>query len=73
MASVKIVDSPNILKTIKQFSYPILNIKKSNKSTVIEQVLPFKIQFINIGIPSYGPSNIPPIGIAIIGINNYIL
>lgn len=35
--------------------------------------LPFKIRIQNITIPGYGPSNIPPIGIAIIGFNNYIL
>jgi hypothetical protein len=35
--------------------------------------LPFKIRVQNITVPGYSPSNIPPIGIAIIGLNNYIL
>lgn len=35
--------------------------------------LPFKIRITNITVPGYSPSNVPPIGIAIIGINNYIL
>lgn len=35
--------------------------------------LPFKIRITNITVPGYSPSNIPPIGIAIIGFNNYIL
>lgn len=39
----------------------------------INDVLPFRIRFTNIGIPGYGPGNVPPIGIAIIGLNNYIL
>lgn len=39
----------------------------------INQTLPFRVKFINIGIEGYGPNNPPPIGIAIIGVNNYIL
>jgi hypothetical protein len=39
----------------------------------INEVLPFRVKFINIGVPGYGPNNPPPIGIAIIGVNNYIL
>lgn len=39
----------------------------------IEETIPFRVKFINIGIPGYGPGNVPPIGIAIIGFNNYIL
>ena len=34
---------------------------------------PFKIRVTNITIPGYTPINPPPIGIAIIGLNNYIL
>lgn len=42
-------------------------------TSVIEDTIPFRIKFINIGIPGYSPTNVPPIGIAIIGVNNYIL
>ena len=42
------------------------------KSLVIYDV-PFKIRVQNITVPGYSPSNVPPIGIAIIGFNNYIL
>jgi hypothetical protein len=35
--------------------------------------LPFRVKFINVGVPGYGPNNPAPIGIAIIGLNNYIL
>ena len=35
--------------------------------------IPFRIRVTNITVPGYSPSNIPPIGIAIIGLNNYIL
>ena len=35
--------------------------------------IPFKIRVTNITVPGYGPTDVPPIGIAIIGFNNYIL
>lgn len=64
--------------------YKTVSIKNKNYSrsrviydkpftSVIEDTLPFRVKFINIGIPGYSPSNVPPIGIAIIGVNNYIL
>lgn len=55
-------DSPGKAKI---FDYP--------NRVKIEETIPFRVKFINIGIPSYGPGNVPPIGIAIIGLNNYIL
>lgn len=73
MASVKILDVLNKVKTIQSSHYPIFSIKKTRQVTAIEQVLPFRIKFVNVGIPAYGPTNVPPIGIAIIGLNNYIL
>jgi hypothetical protein len=42
-------------------------------SSKINQTLPFRVRFSSIGIEGYGPNNPPPIGIAVIGINNYIL
>jgi hypothetical protein len=43
---------------------------KNRLSEVIDKV-PFRIRVTNITVP--GATNIPPIGIAIIGFNNYIL
>ena len=45
----------------------------SNGSSTVIYDLPFKIRITNIMVPGYSPSNPPPIGIAIVGINNYIL
>lgn len=45
---------------------------KNGISEVIYKI-PFKIRITNITVPGYSPSNVPPIGIAIIGFNNYIL
>ena len=36
-------------------------------------IMPFRVKFKTIDIGSYSPTNPPPIGIAIIGFNNYIL
>lgn len=35
--------------------------------------MPFRVKFTTIGIESYGSNNAAPIGIAVIGFNNYIL
>ena len=48
------------------------NTCKTRMATVL-YTLPFKIRITNITVPSYTPQNVPPIGLAIIGINNYIL
>ena len=45
---------------------------KIRLSEVIDRI-PFKIRVTNITVPGYSPTNVPPIGIAIIGLNNYIL
>lgn len=44
----------------------------TNRSKITE-VLPFRVKFINIGIDAYGPNNPAPIGIAVVGYNNYVL
>jgi hypothetical protein len=35
--------------------------------------MPFRIKFQNIDIGAYSPANPAPIGVAVIGFNNYIL
>jgi hypothetical protein len=54
-------------------SYSISKIEDINYKVKVEETLPFRVRFINIGIESYGPNNPAPIGIAVIGISNYIL
>jgi hypothetical protein len=46
---------------------------KNQRVVKINQVLPFRVKFTNIMVPGYSSSTVPPIGIALIGINNYIL
>lgn len=58
------------IKTVDSYN---AKISYSKPKAVINSVLPFRVKFVNIGIEGYGPNNPAPIGIAIIGVNNYIL
>ena len=62
----------NITKSITLSNSYSVKIKKQNPTVKINEVLPFRVRFTNIGISGDGLS-IPPIGLAIIGLNNYIL
>ena len=74
MASAVIIDKKAVIpKLISTSEYPITKINDVNYGVRIDEILPFRIRITNIGIESYGPGNVPPIGIAIVGINNYIL
>jgi hypothetical protein len=61
------------LKTFSQKEYPLSDFSYDSVNAIPDSALPFRVKFINIGIESYGPNNPPPIGIAVIGFNNYIL
>jgi len=63
-AQVLPIDSKRYVK-IKDFEI--------NRNVTIKSKLPFRIKVTNIKIPSYGTATVAPIGIAIIGLNNYIL
>lgn len=74
MASIKFLDKPRFYSKFNTKKYPVTKIIYRQPFGVkIEEQLPFRIRFSSIGIPSYGPTDIPPIGIAVIGYNNYIL
>jgi len=73
MAYAVITDlSKNRSEAISRVDYPKTQISGFVRLTKIQEVLPFRVSFTNIGIP---PANagIPGIGLQIIGINNYIL
>ena len=63
-ATVIPTDSKRVIEVIQTCS--------TRKAVVISD-LPFYIRVTNITVPSYTPQNVPPIGLAIIGVNNYIL
>lgn len=74
MAKTVIIYKPeNITKSIKTSDFSKSRITQKNGNVKISHTLPFKVKFINIGIPSFGTGNSAPIGIAIIGLNNYVM
>jgi hypothetical protein len=74
MAKAVIINSEKQrLKRANAKDYAIVNISEKKKHSSIKQVLPFRVKFINVGVPGYSQGNVPPIGIAIIGFSNYIL
>lgn len=51
----------------------LVNDINSKRKVTVNNILPFRIRVTNIQVPGYSPTLAPPIGIAIIGFNNYIL
>lgn len=58
------------IKTVEFLEAKILDRKRTVN---ISQKLPFYVKFENVETASYGPAFPAPIGIAVIGFNNYIL
>jgi hypothetical protein len=75
MARAVLTDKPSIkTRSIKQSNYAIAKIIEGKRLVKINETLPFRVRFTNITVPGYSfPDNVPPIGIAIVGFNNYIL
>jgi len=75
MASVAIFNKQaTILKSINQHTFPKVSIEeKVNKGITINEFLPFRVRITDIDIVAFGPNNIPPIPLQIIGVSNYIL
>jgi hypothetical protein len=75
MARAVLTDKPKVkTKSITQSDYPLVKIAEGKRLVKIQQTLPFRVRFINITVPGYSfPNNVPPVGIAIVGFNNYIL
>lgn len=64
--------SPNS-KNFKETNYSNSVISSIDYRSIVKEQLPFRVRFINKGFSAYGPDNPPPIGVAVIGFNNYIL
>jgi hypothetical protein len=65
MATLSLADlSAREVKSLEAILYPI---------TGVTEILPFRIRLTNVQIAGYDPNNPPPVGIAVIGVNNYIL
>jgi len=70
--SAKITDIIHDAK-VTSINYPITTVRDIVYNAKPISVIPFYVRFTDIGIAGYGPGNPAPIGIAIIGVSNYIL
>jgi hypothetical protein len=59
-------------KKVESVDYAVAKIIPINTGIKISEILPFRVRFTTIGIPS-PYSGVPGIGLQIIEINNYIL
>lgn len=74
MAKAVIVEQIKALaRSIKASDFSKTRITHKSGKVKINDTLPFRVRFINIGIQTYGAGNAAPIGIAIIGLNNYVM
>ena len=64
--------SAKVINTAAKRVVKVDDVCQHRMSSVIYKV-PFKIRITNITVPGYSPTDVPPIGLAIIGLNNYIL
>lgn len=71
--SVIIDKTKRTVKYIKNSNFFTSKIRYKSGTVKINETLPFRIKFTNIGIAGYGPNQAAPIGIAIIGVNNYVM
>jgi len=61
------------MRDAEAVDYPIASVNYKKNNAKVDQSLPFRVRLTNITVSAYGPSNPAPIGIAVIGFNNYIL
>lgn len=62
-----------VLKKIEAVNYPVSKIIQGRRLVEINETIPFRVRFTNIMVPGYSSTNIPGIGIQVIGFSNYIL
>jgi hypothetical protein len=62
-----------VVKRVKQSDYSNAKIIFTFRKVKVDSVLPFRVKFSNTDAVTYGPGNAAPIGIAIVGLNNYVM
>jgi hypothetical protein len=73
MATVTINNSPPVItKIIERVSFSNVEIVEENRGVRINSILPFRIRFTAIQIPT-SIGNVPAIPLQVIGFSNYIL
>ena len=74
MAKVKLTDIGYLqAKSVKQTNFNKVKIKEFPPKAKVESILPFRIRLTSINLATYNANNPAPVGISIIGGNNWIL
>ena len=58
---------------IKPLEERYIKINDITSKVKIEDIVPFKVQFINVGVFGFSKDNPAGVGVAVIGYSNYIL
>jgi hypothetical protein len=61
------------IKAARAVAYGIIQVTGPTPAVKVTDILPYRIRFTNIGIPSYRAFSVPPIGIQVIGYSNWII
>ncbi len=72
-SSAKISPIEMSLKKVDQVGYPIVKPLSNAESIKVKEILPFRVSFTALIVEGYTAKRPAPVGIAIVGINNYIL
>lgn len=64
--------NPVITRSIKE-EVPTTIIIESTRLSIINETLPYRLRFTTIQVPGYSPTNMPGIGLQVIGFSNWIL
>jgi hypothetical protein len=62
-----------VARRIETADYSISKIIQGKRLVEINETVPFRVRFTTITVPGYSSTNIPGIGIQVIGFSNYIL
>jgi hypothetical protein len=74
MATALILDELNgKTKRIFPIDYPLIQVEDFTRSTLITDILPFRVKFSAIQVVAIGLGNTPGIPLQVIGYSNYIL
>jgi hypothetical protein len=74
MATAKLLDNlKGKTETIFPIDYSEIQIEDFTRTTIISEVLPFRVKFTAIQIQAIGLGNTPAIPLQVIGYSNYIL
>jgi hypothetical protein len=74
MATAKLLDNlKGKTERIFPIDYSEIQIEDFTRTTIISEVLPFRVKFTAIQIQAIGIGNTPPIPLQVIGYSNYIL